>query len=205
MRGMKPMHHSACVAAMLLATFMAGCSAQKNSAQNFIVEIESTLAAAAPEADKYVPEQLIEVRTRLAALHAAFDQKDYAGVVSGAPSVLGAAQSLATAAAARKDEILADLNDDWTNLAAVVPAEVATLQGRVDLFGKKSGAKLAKGVDVTTARGRMDEITGLWSKAQAAFAAGNLNEAVGTARSVKSKADALALELKVDVAQTAGS
>jgi hypothetical protein len=48
-------------------------------------------------------------------------------------------------------------------------------------------------------------VTSLWSKAQAAFAAGNLNEAVAAARDVKIKADSLATELKVDVAQPAGA
>lgn len=181
--------------AALLAIVLAGCSAQKNSARDLIVEIEATLAAAEPEAAKYVPEQLHEVRTQLEGLRAAFDRRDYAGVVSGAPGVLGAAQSLATAAAARKDQILAALNDDWANLAAALPGEVTALQGRVDLLGKKSGAKTARGVDVAAARRRIDDVTALWSKAQAAFGAGNLNEAVATAENVKTQADALAADL----------
>jgi len=181
--------------AALLAIILAGCSAQKNSAQNLIVEIEATLAAAEPEAAKYIPEQLSEVRTELAGLRAAFERKDYAGVVSSAPGVLGTAQSLATAAAARKDQILAALNDDWANLAATLPGEVTTLQGRVDLLGKKSGAKPARGIDAAAARSRMDDVTALWSKAQAAFGAGNLNEAVATAKNVKTQADALASDL----------
>jgi hypothetical protein len=181
--------------AALLAIILAGCSAQKNSAQDLIVEIEATLAAAEPEAAKYIPEQLREVRTELAGLHAAFDRKDYAVVVSSGPGVLGTAQSLATAAAARKDQILAALNDDWANLAAALPGEVTTLQARVDLLGKKSGARAARGVDAAAARSRMDDVTALWSKAQAAFGAGNLNEAVATAKNVKSQADALAADL----------
>jgi hypothetical protein len=147
---------------------------------------------------------LTDVRTKLAGLRDAFDHKDYAGVLNGAPEVLSAAQSLATAAAARKDEILKALNDDWTDLAAAVPGEVTTLQSRMEILGSKSGAKLAKGVDVEAARGRVDDVASLWSKAQAAFAAGNLNEAVATAKDVKSKAEALAVDLKVDLPQPAG-
>jgi hypothetical protein len=85
-----------------------------------------------------------------------------------------------------------------------VPDEVTSLQSRVALLGTKSGAKLAKGVDVEAAKGRMGDLASLWSKAQAAFAAGNLTEAVATAKDVKSRADALAGELKLDVAQPAG-
>jgi hypothetical protein len=185
--------------AALLAFILAGCANQKNSAQNLIWEIEATVSAAEPEAAKYVPEQLSEVRTKLADLRAALDRKDYAGVESSAPAVLGSAQSLAMAAAAKKDEILKALNDDWTNLATAVPGEVTALQGRVDLLDKKSGKKLAKGVDIEVAKDRMSDVTALWSKAQAAFGAGNLNEAVATGKDVKSKADALATALKMDL------
>jgi len=191
--------------AALLVVVRAGCSAQKHSAQDSIAQIEATVSAAEPEAAKYVPEQLTEVRTQLAGLREAFDRKDYAGVVSGAPAVLGAAQTLATAAAAKKDEILAVLNDAWNGLVEAVPGEVTTLQNRVDLLGRKSSAKLPKGVDVEAARGRMDDVSALWSQARAAFAAGNLTEAVATAKDVKLKADALAADLNLDIARSAGS
>jgi PBP1b-binding outer membrane lipoprotein LpoB len=191
--------------AALLAIFLAGCSNQKDSAQNLIWEIEATVSAAEPEAAKFVPEQLTDIRSKLGDLRASFDKKDYAGVISAAPAVLGAAQSLATAAAAKKDEILKVLNDDWSNLASAVPGEVTALQSRVEQLQKKSGKKLANGVDIEVAKDRMGDVTSLWSKAQAAFAAGNLNEAVATAKDVKSKADALAAALKMDLAQPAGS
>jgi hypothetical protein len=187
--------------AALLAIFLAACSTQKDSAHSLIVQIEATVSAAEPEAAKYVPEQLAEVRGQLAGLHAAFAHKDYGEVVGRAPAVLGTAQSLATAAAARQDEILAALNDDWTSLAAAVPGEVTLLQTRVDVLSKKP----AKGVDAEAIKGRMGDVTSLWSKAQAAFAAGNLNEAVAAAKDVKTKADALAADLKVDVGRLAGA
>jgi len=206
MRAMGSMRHNTGFAiAALLAIFLVACAGQKDSAQNLIFEIEATLSAAEPEAAKYVPEQLTDARAKLADLRAAFEKKDYAGVVAGAPAVLASAQSLATAAAAKKDEILKALNDDWTNLALAVPGEVTALQGRVELLDKKSGAKLAKGVDVAAAKQTMSDVTSLWSKAQAAFAAGNLNEAVATAKDVKSKADALAATLKMDLAPPAGA
>jgi hypothetical protein len=206
MRLMGSLRHNAGFAvAALLALVLVGCTTQKDTAKTLLAEIDAAVAAAEPEAAKYVPEQLTLVRTQLLGLHEAFDHKDFAGVLNGAPNVLAAAQSLATAAAARKDEILKALNDDWTDLAAAVPGEVTTLQSRVELLGSKSGAKLAKGVDVAAAKGRVDELAALWSKAQAAFAAGNLNEAVATGRDVKSKAGTLAADLKVDLPPPAGA
>src|SRR5580658_1047008 len=110
--------------AALLAMVFAGCSNQKSSAQNLLWEIDATISAAEPEAAKYVPEQLADIRAKLAHLRDEFEKKDYAGVQSAGPAVLGSAQSLATAAAAKKDELLKTLNDDWTNLALAVPGEV---------------------------------------------------------------------------------
>jgi hypothetical protein len=45
----------------------------------------------------------------------------------------------------------------------------------------------------------LSDATSLWSKAQAAFAAGNLDEAVNTAKDVKAKIDALATSVKADL------
>jgi hypothetical protein len=46
----------------------------------------------------------------------------------------------------------------------------------------------------------VDEAASLWSKAQAAFASGNMDEAVRTAQDVKAKVDAVAASLKLDLA-----
>jgi hypothetical protein len=198
---MEFMHgHPRFVFATLLAIVLAGCSGQKDAAQNLVWEIAATVSAAEPEAAKYVPEQLHDVQAKVADLRAALDRKDYAGVTAAAPAVLTAAQSLATAAAAKKDEILKAKNDAWTNLALLLPDEVTALQSRVDQLNTK---KPAKKVDLGAVGAAMADITSLWSKAQAAFAGGNLDEAVVTAKDVKSKADALAGTLKMDPARAA--
>jgi hypothetical protein len=142
------------------------------------------------------------VQGELAGLKAAFDKKDYAAVVSGAPAVLGAAGELATSAAAKKDEILKALNDQWTELAAVVPEQMSAVQNRLEMLSKKSNKKLAKGIDLGAVNGGMDEANALWSKAQAAFAAGNLDEAVSTAKQVGAKVAAAAEALKLDLSKS---
>ena len=206
--------HTGFVYAALLASALSACSGQKDAAQGLVWEIAATVSAAEPEAAKYVPEQLNDVRAKLTDLRASFDKRDYAGVMAAAPAVLAAAQSLATDAAAKKDQILKAKNDAWTNLAVVLPDEVTALQNRVDQLNTKKPAKKAakatpkgtpSGADLAAVGAAMADITSLWSKAQATFAGGNLDEAVATANEVKSKADALAVTLKMDPARGAGA
>lgn len=183
-----------CAALVLLA-----CSGQKEPAEKLLLDTDATIIAASAEAAQYVPQQLADVQRQYADLKAAFDRQDYAGVVAAAPAVLGAAQTLATAAAAKKDEVLKVQNDDWTGLAAVVPDDFNAIQNRIDLLSKKANKKLAAGTDLDAAKLALSDAMSLWSKAAAAFAAGNLQEAVTSARAVKAKLDPLAAALKVNL------
>jgi hypothetical protein len=185
------------------AIILAACAGQKQPALKLIGDIEATVTAASAEAAKYVPDQLADVQSKLGALKASYDKQDYASVVTGGPAVLTAAQSLATAAAAKKDEMLKALNDEWTGLSGSVPGAITAIQSRMDLLGKKSSKKMAAGIDLAAAKSGLSDATSLWSKAQAAFASGNLDEAVNTAKDVKAKIDALAASLKLDLAAPA--
>lgn len=184
-----------CAAALVVTA----CAGQKEPAQKLLGDIEATVIAASSEAAKYVPDQLADVQSKLGALKASFDKQDYAAVVTGAPAVLGEAQGLATAAATKKDEVLKALNDSWSALAVAVPADMSAVQSRIDLLSKKSSKKMAAGIDLDAAKAAEGETMALWSKAQAAFAAGNLDEAVSTAKDVKAKIEAVAATLKLNL------
>jgi len=183
----------------MAAIILAACASQKEPAQKLIGDVEATVAAASTEAAKYVPDQLADVQAKLAGLKESFDKQDYAAVVTGGPAVLTAAQGLATAAAAKKDEVLKALNDEWTGLSSALPGDVTAIQTRIDELSKKSNKKQAKGIDLDAAKAGAGDATSLWSKAQAAFAAGNLDEAVSTEKDVKAKVEALAATLKLDL------
>jgi hypothetical protein len=191
------MQRSLLIALAGMALF--ACSGQKEPAQKLLLDTDATIIAASAEAAKYVPQQLADVQRQYADLKASFDKQDYAGVVGAAPAVLGAAQTLATSAAAKKDEVLKALNDDWTGLAAVVPEEQSAIQNRLEQLSLKANKKQAAGVDLDGSKASLSDAMSLWSKATAAFAAGNLDEAVATAKAVKAKLDPLAAALKVTV------
>jgi hypothetical protein len=181
---------------------MAACAGQKQPAQKLLADIEVSVTAAAAEAAKYVPDQLMDVQTKFAKLKASFDKQDYAVVISEAPAVLGAAKMLATAAAAKKDEVLKALDDKWMVLAGTVPESMTAVRNRIDTLRKKS-KQPAAGMDLDAAKSSLDEAASLWSKAQAAFAGGSMDEAVRTAQDVKIKVEAVAATLKLDLAAPA--
>jgi hypothetical protein len=183
----------------VLAITVAACAGQKVPAQKLLADIEATVTAASTEAAKYVPDQLMDVQAKYAELKASFDKQDYAAVISGAPPVFAAAQTLATAAAAKKDQVLKALNDQWMVLAGTVPEYATAVQNRIDFLRRKSSKKTAAGLDLDAAKLSLDQATSLWSKAQAAFAGGNMDEAVRTAQDVKSRVEAVAATLKLDL------
>jgi len=185
----------AAIAAMVLA----GCESAMEPAQRSISDIDATVTAVSSEAAKYVPNRLTDVQRQLDDLKASFAKKDYAAVLKGAPAVVTAAQGLASAAAARKYELMKALNEQWTGLAGAVPGYMTAIQSRIDLLGKKSVHKPVAGIDLDAARGSLSDSASLWSKAQAAFATGNLPEAVVTAQSLKANLEGLAVTLKVDL------
>ena len=76
---------------------------------------------------------------------------------------------------------------------------MTAIQNRIDFLGKKANKKAAAGVDLDGAKSALGEAMSLWSKAQAAFATGNLDEAVKTAQDVKSKIEPVAATLKLDL------
>ena len=184
---------------------VAACAGQLEPAQRSIGDIEAVVTGASFESAKYVPDQLADVQSKLAGLKASYVVKDYAAVLKGAPAVMSAAQGLAGAAAAKKDEVMKALNSEWSGLAAAVPGYLGNIQGRIDLLGKKSAKKLAQGIDLDAAKANLSEASSLWSKSQAAFATGNLAEAVSTAKSMKTRLEGLESTLKMEVPTSAAT
>lgn len=186
------------------AVVIAACGNQMEPAQKAIADIESAVAAAGADAEKYIPEQVAAVKGSVDALKAAFDQKDYKSVVTGAPAVLADAQGLVAAAAAKKDEVMAALNGEWTQLSTELPAAVTAIQGRIDELAKAK--KLPEGLDKAAVEGAtagLAEAQTLWTEATTAFGAGALEEAVTKANAVKAKANELMTALGMTAAPAA--
>jgi len=187
--------------ALAATVLLSACANQMEPAQTAIAGIDSAVSAASADAGKYIPDQLASVQAKLADLKASFDKKDYKAVLTGAPAVLTEAQGLLGAAAIKKDEVVKAANASWTGMAASLPGLVAAVSSRVAVLAKSKHPPA--GVDVAAAKSASEEATSLWSKAQAAFAAGNVEEAVAAANDVKAKAEAAAAALKMKLPEAA--
>lgn len=182
------------------AILIVACANQMEPAKNALDNINATLGAASADAQKYVPEQLASAQSKVAELTAYFDKKDYAAVVTGAPAVLAEVNGLAGAAAAKKDEILKALGNEWRSLAASVPQSVTAVQTRIDALSKTK--HVPKDIDLTAAKSGLADATSAWEKAQSAFKSGNAPDAVTAAKDAKSKVESAAAALKLNLPQT---
>ena len=186
---------------MLIAVLMlVACTNQKEPAQIALGNIEAIIIASSGDAAKYAPDQLMDVQSRLGRLQALFDAKDYAAVVAGAPEAMTAAHGLISAAATAKATADKALNEQWTVLAATIPDYMAAIRRRIELLNKKSSRRLAAGIDLGVAREHLDGAMALWSKVQAAFATGNMPEAVSAAQRLKMDLEAQAGPLMLNLA-----
>ena len=198
----KPRSFTILLALFVTAIALSGCNSQMEPAKKAIGDIEAAVAAAGDDAQHYIPDKLNAVNDQLTILKMKFNQKDYAGVVNAAPPVLAQAQGLvalknqAIQAEAERvaDEKRADqeaLKSDWDALSTAAPAAITAAQGRVATLNKAK--KLPTGVTKSTlsaAQNDLAEANTLWEQAMSAQSAGNLQDAVTSAKQAKQQADA---------------
>lgn len=177
------------------ALMLAACASNHDPAAAQIGAIEAAVQSAQPDAGRYVPEKLAGVQSRLATLKQAFDRQDYKSVLAGAPALLDDAQQLLGAAALQKAKVVDELRKQWPAIADSLPQWLEGLQKRVDALGRSR--KLPPGVDLEAARGALEEARSLWGKANAAFSASNLEEAIATAQQARAKATEAAKALRM--------
>lgn len=176
-----------------VAALAVACANQMEPAQKALDGLGNAVTAAdAAGASRYIPDQFSAVQAKVGELKAAFDKKDYAAVLAGAPAVLGEAQALIGAAAAKKDEVVKAATAEWTTLGASLPQLVEAVKSRVAVLGKSK--HLPAGVDLEAAKTGLADATAAWDTAQKA---GNVEDAVAAARDAKAKAEAAAAALKL--------
>jgi hypothetical protein len=185
-----------CSAAILFVA----CANQMEPAKNALDNINAILSAASADAQKYIPDQLASAQGKVAELTASYDKKDYAAVVTRAPALLAEVNGLAGAAAAKKDENLKAVGNEWRSLAASMPLSVTAVQTRVDELSKTK--HVPKNIDLAAAKSGLADATSAWEKAQSAFKSGNVEDAVTAAKDANGKLESAAAALKLNLPQT---
>jgi hypothetical protein len=180
-----------------VAILFVACANQVEPAKNALDNINTTLNSVSADAQKYVPDQFADAQTRVAALNASFEKKDYAAVVAGAPAVLTQVNGLSAAAAAKKDEMEKALGNEWRSLAASVPQSLSAVQTRIDALSKTK--HVPKDVDLGAAKSGLADANSAWDKAQEAFKAGNPADAVTAAKDAQDKVASAAAALKLNL------
>jgi hypothetical protein len=179
-----------------VAILFVACVNQMEPAKNALDNINTTLNSVSADAQKYVPDQFAQAQSKLAELTASFGEKNYAAVVAGAPAVLAQVNGLAGAVAAKKDEIVKALGNDWRSLSASVPQSLSAVQTRIDSLSKTK--RVPKDIDLGAAKSGLADATSAWDKAQEAFKSGNPADAVTAGKDAQGKLASAAAALKLN-------
>jgi hypothetical protein len=180
-----------------VAILFVACVNQMEPAKNALDNINTTLNSVSADAQKYVPDQFTQAQSKVAALTASFEKKDYAAVIAGAPAVLAEVRGLPDAAAAKRDEMVKELGNEWRSLAASVPQSLSAVQSRIEDLSKTK--RVPKGVDLGAAKSGLADANSAWDKAQEAFKAGNPADAVTAAKDAQGKVASAAAALKLNL------
>ena len=180
-----------------VAILFVACVNQMEPAKNAIDNINATLNSVSADAQKYVPDQFAQAQSKAAELTASFEKKNYAAVIAGAPAVLTEVNGLAGAVAAKKDEIVKALGNDWRSLSASVPQSLSAVQTRIDSLSKTK--HVPKDIDLGAAKSGLADGTSAWDKAQEAFKSGNPADAVTAGKDAQGKIASAAAALKLNL------
>ena len=115
--------------------------------------------------------------------------------MAGAPAVLAEVNGLTGAAAAKKDEMVKALGNEWRSLAASIPQSLSAVQTRMDALSKSK--RVPKDVDLAAAKSGLADANSAWGKAQDAFKAGNPADAVTAGKDAQGKIASAAAALKL--------
>lgn len=171
---------------MILPLVVVGCS--KGPAEAALKAADEAIAKVKPEAEKFVPEQFKALTETAAAAKANFDKGDYAAALNSAKDLPAKATEVATAAAAKKDELVAK----WNEMSKNIPAAILGLND--NLKALTAMKKLPPGVDaakIENVKGQMDAINTAWTKAGEAFTAGDITGAIDLGSKVQNDAGVL--------------
>ena len=180
------------IVAGLFALSSVACN--KGPADEALRVAEAALVAA-PEVERYAPEEFAAVSGILGEARAAFAAGRYTEALRAAQVLPDRIAAAAASAAKRKQQAAAT----WSALSTDLPPRLEALAARL---AQLSAAAAISAEKLAAAQAELASLTQAWADATAAYARGDVPKAVAVARDLKLKADLLAerLGLKPDLA-----
>ena len=198
MKGGAIHHATKGLAALAVASLvLSAVACNKGPAREALEEAERALAAARPDLEKYLPEELAELTAAAQDARSRLEEGRYTDALKVAQDLPLKIQLAVGAATVAKSELVAR----WKEMSATVPGLVQAIDAKVAELAAAN--KLPKGMDdagFAAARTDVGSVTQAWSEATAAFQEGDVPRAVRTAQDIKAKAEALAGMLGIAVA-----
>jgi len=169
---------------MILPLVVVGCS--KGPAEAALKAADEAIAKVKPEAERFVPEQFAALTETAAAAKANFDKGDYAAALTAAKDLPAKATEVATAATAKKDELMGQ----WNEFGKVIPAKMLDLTDKVNALATMKKLPLGvKAEQIDEIKKRLADMNATWTKAGEAFSAGDIKGALEMGSSVKTAAE----------------
>jgi len=169
-------------AAGLLALATVACN--KGPAEESLQAAEQALAAA-PEVEKYVPEEFAAVSQILSAARASFAAGRYTDALRAAQALPDRIAAAAAVAASRKEQSAAT----WSALSAELPAKFEAIDARLKLLSSLDAIAPER---LAAARAELAALSQGWADASAMYERGDVPKATAAAEDVKAKAAMLA-------------
>jgi hypothetical protein len=184
------------VLAAALLVFLAG-ACNKGPAETALQEVDQALAAARPELETYVPEDLESITAAARRARSLLDEGQYTEALRVAQDLPARIRTAVEAAAATRVTLTAT----WTEMSGAVPGLLRSLDERVAALGP--GETLAGGMAaerLAALRAELRSLNDAWAEAESAFRGGDVPGAVKTARETRARAEALAGRLRATAA-----
>jgi hypothetical protein len=169
---------------MVLPLLVVGCS--KGPAEAALKAADEAIAKVAPEAEKFVPDQVKTLTDAAAAAKASFDKGDYAAALAAAKDLPAKATDVMAAATAKKDALMGQ----WNVMSKDMPILVADWQKKFDeLLASKKLPKTATPERIAEIKAKLADVSATWTKATDAFNAGDIKGALENGASVQASVE----------------
>ena len=177
-------------AVLFLASLAAGCN--KGPAEDALEAARRALEAARPDLARYTPEELASLDDAIADARSQLAEGHYTEALKVAQGLPARIDAAAAASAAKKEV----LTKAWRATAEPLKPWIEGLSARMaELAGTKETPSSFGPDRLASARADLQALTTAWSRAEAAFGAGDVAGALATAQDAKARAEALSRAL----------